>query len=357
MDRDFYLSLARRGLAMPIGTDMVLREKPDHEERMLDGRGLGEVVVEAARRYETPLAVALMDLRVEKAEMLWVLGIETEDVDGFHFTPGTLPERAAARMKDRINTAPDTRMRANLGALSHAAEQPGLAAVGMCIGPFSLATKLMADPITAAYLLGSGTPPEEDPEAGLLVSLLELSNQIIFRSIEQQFLAGAKAIVVCEPAANKAYISPIQMSEGSDVFERLVMAPNRRVARRMEEVGVDLIFHDCGELSGSMLQSIASLRPKMLSLGASRKLWEDAPFVDRDVVLFGNLPTKKFYSDSEMPLVEVERRTHELVTNMIAAGHPFVLGSECDVLSVPEHHERIGGKVRRMLEVSRELRG
>jgi len=38
---------------------------------------------------------------------------------------------------------------------------------------------------------------------------------------------------------------------------------------------------------------------------------------------------------------------------MRQAGHPHILGSECDVLHVPEAAERIWRKIRAMLEVGR----
>ncbi len=87
----------------------------------------------------------------------------------------------------------------------------------------------------------------------------------------------------------------------------------------------------------------------MISLGSSRKLWEDAAVVPKDIVLFGNLPTKTFYSDSAMPVEEVARRTIELRDNMAACGHPHIPGSECDVLHVPEAAETIRRKVQVML--------
>jgi hypothetical protein len=68
-----------------------------------------------------------------------------------------------------------------------------------------------------------------------------------------------------------------------------------------------------------------------------------------DVVLFGNLPTKSFYSDGAMPIEEVVRRTNELAANMKACGHPHILGSECDVLFVPEAADTIRKKVDAMI--------
>lgn len=65
MPREFYLSLAERGLRMPIGTDLVLHEKDDVPGILVDGYRLGQVVEEAARRYRTPLAVPHMDLMIK----------------------------------------------------------------------------------------------------------------------------------------------------------------------------------------------------------------------------------------------------------------------------------------------------
>jgi hypothetical protein len=50
-----------------------------------------------------------------------------------------------------------------------------------------------------------------------------------------------------------------------------------------------------------------------------------------------------------MPVEEVIRRTEELVANMKACGHPHIVGSECDVLFVPEAKDAIRKKVDAMM--------
>jgi hypothetical protein len=96
-------------------------------------------------------------------------------------------------------------------------------------------------------------------------------------------------------------------------------------------------------------QFAVELRPAIFSLGSSRNLWEDAVVVPKDIVLFGNLPTKMFYSDEVMPLEEVLRLTASLAGHMAACGHPHILGSECDVLHVPDSAETIRRKVDAMV--------
>ena len=157
-------------------------------------------------------------------------------------------------------------------------------------------------------------------------------------------------MIVCEPAANTSYLSPRQLRLGSDILERFVLGPNRRLRSLLARHAVDLIFHDCGGLTTDMVRQFAlQLRPAVLSLGSSRKLWEDAAVVPEDVVLFGNLPTRTFYSDAAMPIEEVRRLTRETVQRMSACGHAHILGSECDVLHVPDAAETIRRKVDAML--------
>ncbi len=186
----------------------------------------------------------------------------------------------------------------------------------------------------------------------LVERCLQLAEAAVLRSARAQIEHGARAIIVCDPAANTVYLSPRQMRAGADTFERYVLGPNCRVCKFLEDAGLDLIFHNCGELLTEMVRQFAvELRPAVLSLGSSRKLWEDAAVVPKDIVLYGNLPTKTFYSDSAMPLMEVQRRTEELVAPMRECGHPHILGSECDVLHVPEAAATIREKVRVMLRI------
>jgi uroporphyrinogen-III decarboxylase len=247
-------------------------------------------------------------------------------------------------------TAPTARFnrqfQAHIDAVTHVARSHSqLVPVGMTIGPFSLTTKLLADPLSPVFLAGSGIGPDEDESVALMLSLHELAQAMVLRNVEAQAKAGAKAILVAEPAANRVFIAPRQVEEGSDIWERLVMEPNRRLRNLLDQHGVDLIFHCCGELEPWMVRDFTTLQPVILSLGSSRRLWEDAGIVPKDIVLYGNLPTKNFYSDEVVPDTKVVELSRELHRKMRDAGHPFILGSECDVLSVRGKEATIRGKV------------
>ncbi|MCG3150041.1 MAG: hypothetical protein PCFJNLEI_03508 [Verrucomicrobiae bacterium] len=349
MKRGLFHDLAAAGLRMPIGTDLVLHEKPDAKVIREDGQRLGVVVAEAARRYRTPLAVPLMDLTIEKTTLLQRLGVPAEQIDSYHFDR-PLTEDAHAHLCQRLHEPASGRWKTTVDAVAYIARHTDLLPVGMSIGPFSLMTKLIADPITAVFMAGSGVSAAEDPEVATVEQSLDLALRIILRSLTTQLEAGAKAVIICEPAANKVYFSPKQLAEGTDIFERYVMAPNRHIKELLADAGADLILHDCGELTDDMVRQFTTLDPVLLSLGSSRILWEDAALLPDHIVLFGNLPTKKFYSDEVITRAAVIEKSRELLTKMHATGHPFILGSECDVLSVPGCEQIIRDKVTAFME-------
>lgn len=351
MQRSDYLKLARAGLHFPVGADLVLREHPDHEEILRDGARLGAVIADAAHRFKTPLACPVMDLMLEKALMLRALGgIAEADIPTWHFHACPTADEIA-RIRKGIQGPLDPRLQANVDAVRHIAQQhPDLIPVGMSIGPFSLMTKLLAEPITPVYLAGSGVTGEEDPDVKTVETLMELAVDIITRSFQAQAAAGAKLFFIAEPAANKVYISPNQLAEGSDVFDRMVLAYMRRIKAQLDAAGVDLFFHCCGELVDDMVRGFASLRPVIMSLGSSRQLWEDAALVPEDIVLYGNLPSKKFYSDELITVDGVKAMGRDFLARMKATGHPYILGSECDVLSVKGCEDRIMAKAMAIVD-------
>ncbi len=343
----YYLDIARSGRCLPMAIDLVLNEEPDPESTRRDGLRLGQVVERTARRWGSSLALPLMDLRLDKADLLARLGIGEDEADRFHFAAPIDPQtRDALRRSEAAGCFGST---ARDGALRYIAGATDLLPVGLTIGPFSLATKLMADPITAVALLGSGVTAEADQQVRLLCDCLEIAEEVVLASVRRQLDQGARAILVCEPAASTAFISPRQIKRGSTIFERLVIEPNSRLCQVLQNADADLIFHDCGELTPEMIRAFAlRLKPAVLSLGSSRSLWEDAALVPDSVVLYGNLPSKSFYSDAAMPEEEVRRRCTELVRAMRDRGHPHILGTECDVLHVPGASEAIWRKVEAM---------
>ena len=343
MERQFYLDLAASGMSMPIGTHLVLHEHTDHAAIVQDGQRLGRVVAESARRFRMPLAFPLMDLKLEKEALLLARGVPATAVDSYHFAE--IPEcNGEFRLTQN--------MAAVCEAIRYIATETDLIPVGMGIGPFSLMTKLISDPIAPVFMAGTGMTGEDEPEVALVERLLELGFATIQKYLDAQIEAGAKAIILCEPAANKVYFSPNQLAESYEVFDRYVMRFNLALREQLRSRGVDLIFHDCGELLDGMVQRFAALDPAMISLGSSRLLWEDAALLPKSTVLYGNLPTKQFYSDELCSVARVRQLSDTLHQRMRSIGHPFILGSECDILSVPGSEQTIQAKVEAFLQTN-----
>lgn len=350
MNRSFYLDLAAQRLRMPIGTHLTLSAQPDPKACQADPRRLGDVMLATAQRYQTPLVFPLMDLMVEKREVLSLLEMSVPNIDTFHFTEAP-DEAAQQRLRSNLGVPANPQLQVYTGAIRHVSAHPEVVPLGMAIGPFSLATKLLADPITPVYLAGSGLSAEDEPEIKLFETCLELGLQVILRSVRLQLEAGARAVCLCEPAANQVYISPQQLKDGADTLERYVLAPNRRIRALLSEYDADLIFHDCGELTDEMIAAYGTLDPAIMSLGSSVELWTAARQLPSTTVLFGNLPSKQFYSDAVMPEERVAADTRHLMQRMQESGHPFIMGTECDVLHVPGCEATIERKVMKMMTV------
>lgn len=350
LSESFFLDLAQKGAAFPIGTDLVLKDHPDHEEIMLDGLRLAQVLITAADAYRSPIALPVMDLTNEKSDLLTsFFGIEEDVALTWHFDSAPTEEDLARVREGGAALTP--KMAAVQSALKAVAEDGRKTPTGMVIGPFSLMTKLVASPIEPVFLAGSGMTAEDEEEILLVERCLELAMLEIERSVRAQAEAGIQAIFIAEPAANKAYFSPNQLLAGSDIFDRYAIEFNRRLFALLAELKIRPIFHCCGELIDPMVKGFCSLRPSILSLGSSRSLRDDASLVPEDIVLYGNLPSKKFYSDDLVSVEEAVRLARSLKAEMQKTGHPFILGTECDVLSVPGAHETIKSKVKAIVEL------
>lgn len=353
MERSYYQNLAKQGLSMPIGADLVLHGEPDPAAVLRDGVALGKVVEKTARRFQTPLAIPLMDLQLEKATLLRGLDIPVADVASYHFdAPPTDAQMETLRRRVREPLSPQQQV--HVDAVAYIARQaPDLVPCGMTIGPFSLMTKLLKDPITPVYLSGMGITAAEDPAVAAVERTLELAMLMVERSLRAQLAVGARLVCIAEPAANRVYISPKQIEDGSDIYERIVMTNLRRFKAILDEHNADLFFHCCGELTDYMLGKFSELDPAVMSLGSSRALWDVARIVPPSTVLFGNLPSKQFFSDAVISEDGVRAQAANLVAHMQAIGRPFILGTECDVLFVKGSADTIVRKVDAFLEVGR----
>ena len=141
MKREFYLELAERKLRMPIGTDLVMHQEREPQKVRVDGVALGKVVQRSAQRWSTPLAVPLMDLRLEKIDLLALAGVPEKRAERYHFSSPIDPAVFAWMCgEQKVPFCAGSCARDE--ALAYIGENTDLVPVGMAIGPFSLTTRL-----------------------------------------------------------------------------------------------------------------------------------------------------------------------------------------------------------------------
>ena len=202
---------------MPIGADLVLHEEPDPEQARNDGAALGRVIEKTARRWATPLAIPLMDLRLEKADLLACAGVAAYDAEKFHFT-SRLDEPTLAL------SAPANPRRAALAA-SPAIRRSPTSPRSPILFPSAWPSALSRSPRVS---WPTPSPPRRCPapapslktptRSALLWQCLQLAEAAVQRSVRSQIAHGARAIMICEPAACTAFLSPRQLRAGSNAF-------------------------------------------------------------------------------------------------------------------------------------------
>ncbi|NUQ70745.1 MAG: hypothetical protein HUU17_07975 [Chthonomonadales bacterium] len=348
MSRDFYLDLAAQGHRVPLGLDLILRQYLDFDAILQDGERLGAVIVEAARHYRTPIALPLLDLTVEREEFLTGLGAPADERVAFRLrAPLTADDQAGieATMLSGINP----RTRANLRALRVVASADGLLPCAVITGPFTLMTRLIADPVTAIYSMAAGAAAEDDPEVHTMLTALEAAVRMACIAADRQIEAGARLCIIAEPSFSTVYFSPRQLRRGSDILDRLVVGSLKPVSDIIEARGADIMLHCCGALTPPMVSALGRLHPAILSLGSSQVLWDDALLLPSDIVLYGNLPSDAFHTD-DLTIDGVLFAAREIETRMRDIGRPVIVGTECDVLRAPGYEEVVTSKVHAFLE-------
>lgn len=269
LGRSVFLQMAEGGTTMPLATDLVLHEEPDVGQVLSDGRALGRLVVRAARRFEVPLALPRMDLTLEKDLLLQGVAAGPRAVEAFHFRdhPGeaALVEGLVANLAGPL----PPRLQAQVDAVRFVATSvPDLIPCGLTIGPFSLMTTLLEDPISAVYLAYPGSPATDPAMAGLVDAVLDLSMRTVERSLREQLEAGAKVVVACEPAVNRVYVSPRQVQSSPEGFDRLVMANLRRYKAILDDYGAEPTMN-CGTHASTKPQGASRVRTPAVGLTAA----------------------------------------------------------------------------------------
>ena len=268
-----------------------------------------EGMVRVAERTPSAASVSMMDLSVEAEafgceirvsdhEVPTVVGriIETEeDADALR-----VPEVGEGRTGRYIE--------ALRIASERIADRPVFAGV---IGPFSLAGRLMdvSEIMVNCY---------EEPE--MVLTALEKATEFLIPYIEAYREAGADGVVMAEPLTGM--LSPRLAEQFSEGFVRRIAAATRR-----DDFLV--IYHNCGNNTIQMVDSILRTNCDAYHFGDAISMREMLAHIPSELVAMGNVsPSAQFLGGTPESIREETLR----IMGECCPDHPkFLISSRCDI--------------------------
>jgi uroporphyrinogen decarboxylase len=266
-----------------------------------------DAVAALHERYPTPFALSAMDLSAEAEAFGCTLHISDNEIPS---VTGRLVTNLEQARKLQVPQPGDRRTAVYLETVRRLKQLPSRPLVlGGCIGPFSLASRLVG--VSEALELTLAEPD-------LIQVVLEKSAEFLAAYARAFKAAGADGLIMAEPAAG--LLSPRSLSTHSSVYVK-------RIAAAVEDGHFALILHNC---AARLLHLPAILETGLNSFhfGAPMDLPAALGKVSPDVVLCGNLDPAGVFC--QLAPAEVTARTADLLART-AAHRNYVLSSGCDV--------------------------
>lgn len=261
-----------------------------------------------ADRVDTGATVSNMDLsleaecfgstiRVSDDEVPTVIGSIIEDEDEAEALE--VPEVGSGRTQIAID--------AMKIACSEITDRPVFAG---CIGPFSLAGRLMDVTETMFYCI-------DEPE--MVETVLEKCTEFIINYMNAYKETGADGVVMAEPLAG--ILSPSMAEEFSHPY----------VKRIIEAVQTDefaVIYHNCGNAAVAMSEGIFDLGAMGYHFGDAIEMKDICEKAPEDVLVMGNLsPSKELRNGTPESVREATLK----IMNECSRYPNFVISSGCDI--------------------------
>ena len=258
-------------------------------------------------RYQTPFVLSAMDLSAEAEAFGCAIHFSDTEVPS---VTGRLVTDLEQARRLAIPKPGDKRTAVHLEAVRALHALPDHPLVfGGCIGPFSLAARLVGVSEALEMTLA-------DPD--LMHVVLEKSALFLTEYLRAFSAAGADGVIIAEPAAG--LLSPI----GLAAFSSAYLKP---MAAALADGQFAMVLHNCG---AKLLHLPAILDSGLESFhfGAPMDIAAGLAKVPSDVVLCGNLDPAGVFC--QLPADEVRQRAADLLA--ATAGHRnFVLSSGCDL--------------------------
>lgn len=266
-----------------------------------------EAVAALHERYRTPVVLSAMDLSAEAEAFGCALHLADNEIPSVTGRLVTTLEQARALP---VPQPGDRRTAVYLETVRRLKQLPSRPLVlGGCIGPFSLASRLVGVSEALEMTLA-------EPE--LMAVVLEKSTAFLAAYARAFRQAGADGLIMAEPAAG--LLSPRGVAAHSSGYIR-------RIAAAVGSEDFGLILHNCAakELH---LAAILETGLSAFHFGAPMDLPSALGKVPPGVVLCGNLDPAGVFC--QLAPAEVRARAAELLSRA-GAYRNYVLSSGCDV--------------------------
>lgn len=260
-----------------------------------------------SERYGSPFALSAMDLSAEAEAFGCAVMLSDSEVPTVTGRLVTTFEQAQSLV---VPQPGERRTSVYLKTVQLLRKLPGEPFVfGGCIGPFSLAARLVG--VSEAMEL-TLTHPD------LMHTLLEKSTLFLTNYLKGFRAAGAHGVIMAEPAAG--LLSPRGVSAFSSAYIK-------RIATDASDQAFSIILHNCAAKL-LHLPAIQETGLKAFHFGAPMDMLGALDKVSSDVVLCGNLDPSAVFV--RLPFAEISARTTELLAGT-AAHRNFVISSGCDL--------------------------
>lgn len=266
-----------------------------------------EVQVALRERYRSPFVLSAMDLSAEAEAFGCAVVMSDSEVPT---VTGRLVTDMAQAKALAVPIPGDRRTGVYLEAARGLAALPGHPMVlGGCIGPFSLAARLVG---VSEAMEFTAVEPE------LMHVLLEKSTAFLTAYIKGFKAAGAAGVIMAEPAAG--LLSPRSMAVFSSSYIR-------QIGQAVGDAHFTVILHNCAAKLVH-LPAVLETGLNVFHFGSPMDMAAALEKVAEEVVLCGNLdPVRVFV---QLPPEEIQDRATRLMA--VAGGRKnFVLSSGCDV--------------------------
>jgi len=181
---------------------------------------------------------------------------------------------------------------------------------GGTIGPYSLAGRLfdVSEIMMFCY---------DDPDAANL--LLEKSSDFIISYMKEYKKIGANGVIMAEPLTGM--LSPAMAEEFS--------APHiKRIVDAVQDDEFMVIYHNCGNNTVKMADSIASTGAMGYHFGNAINMEDILPLMPADALILGNVsPAEQFKNGT---VESIREKTNNILKN--CSEYPnFIISSGCDI--------------------------